>query len=113
MISSTFLAIFFVPAFYVAIQSLIELINGPPKPHPDSSAPVVSLDHAPPAAETLPLARRAKPDTAPPSPPPTATVHSDHSNGATVLPLARVPEPPTVVEDAPPKARPPAEPSGT
>ena len=33
MITSTVLAVFFVPAFYVAIQSLIELINGPPKPH--------------------------------------------------------------------------------
>jgi hydrophobe/amphiphile efflux-1 (HAE1) family protein len=31
MISSTVLAVFFVPAFYVAIQKLIELINGPPK----------------------------------------------------------------------------------
>jgi HAE1 family hydrophobic/amphiphilic exporter-1 len=31
MITSTVLAVFFVPAFYVAIQSLIELINGPPK----------------------------------------------------------------------------------
>ena len=31
MITSTFLAIFFVPAFYVAVQGLIELINGPPK----------------------------------------------------------------------------------
>ena len=30
MISSTVLAVFFVPVFYVAIQSLIELINGPP-----------------------------------------------------------------------------------
>ncbi|QEL20209.1 efflux RND transporter permease subunit [Limnoglobus roseus] len=32
MISSTVLAVFFVPAFYVAIQTLIELINGPSKP---------------------------------------------------------------------------------
>ncbi|OWK43597.1 RND efflux system, inner membrane transporter CmeB [Fimbriiglobus ruber] len=31
MITSTVLAVFFVPAFYVAIQGLIELINGPPK----------------------------------------------------------------------------------
>jgi hydrophobe/amphiphile efflux-1 (HAE1) family protein len=31
MISATVLAVLFVPAFYVAIQSLIELINGPPK----------------------------------------------------------------------------------
>ncbi len=34
MITSTVLAVFFVPAFYVAIQGLIELINGPPKPLP-------------------------------------------------------------------------------
>ncbi len=31
MITSTVLAVFFVPAFYVAIQSLVELLNGPPK----------------------------------------------------------------------------------
>ncbi len=31
MISSTVLAVFFVPVFYVAIQSFIELISGPPK----------------------------------------------------------------------------------
>ncbi len=34
MITSTVLAVFFVPAFYVAVQGLIELINGPPKPLP-------------------------------------------------------------------------------
>ena len=33
MITSTVLAVFFVPVFYVAIQSLIELKNGPPKAH--------------------------------------------------------------------------------
>lgn len=32
MITSTVLAVFFVPAFFVAIQNLIELRNGPPKP---------------------------------------------------------------------------------
>jgi hydrophobe/amphiphile efflux-1 (HAE1) family protein len=31
MITSTVLAVFFVPVFYVAIQGLIELISGPPK----------------------------------------------------------------------------------
>jgi HAE1 family hydrophobic/amphiphilic exporter-1 len=31
MITATVLAVFFVPAFYVAIQKLIELRNGPPK----------------------------------------------------------------------------------
>ena len=34
MITSTVLAVFFVPVFYVAIQGLIEIINGPPKQHP-------------------------------------------------------------------------------
>lgn len=33
MITSTFLAVFFVPAFYVAFQTLIEGISGKPKPH--------------------------------------------------------------------------------
>ena len=32
MITSTVLAVFFVPVFYVAFQGLIELRNGPPKP---------------------------------------------------------------------------------
>lgn len=30
MISATVLAVFFVPIFYVAVQSFIELKNGPP-----------------------------------------------------------------------------------
>ena len=34
MITSTVLAVFFLPVFYVAIQGLIEIINGPPKQHP-------------------------------------------------------------------------------
>jgi len=34
MITSTVLAVFFVPVFYVAIQGLIELRNDPPKQHP-------------------------------------------------------------------------------
>ncbi len=37
MITSTVLAVFFVPVFYVAIQGLIEIINGPPKQHPDEA----------------------------------------------------------------------------
>jgi HAE1 family hydrophobic/amphiphilic exporter-1 len=32
MITSTVLAVFFVPAFYVAVQTLIEMRSGPPKP---------------------------------------------------------------------------------
>jgi hydrophobic/amphiphilic exporter-1 (mainly G- bacteria), HAE1 family len=39
MLSATLLAVFFVPVFYVAIQSLIELKNGPPKPPPGFHAP--------------------------------------------------------------------------
>ena len=38
MITSTFLAVFFVPAFYVAVQLLIELISGPPR-HPGEPKP--------------------------------------------------------------------------
>src|SRR5205807_127037 len=34
MITATVLAVFFVPAFYVAAQKLAELRHGPPKPHP-------------------------------------------------------------------------------
>ncbi len=37
MITSTVLAVFFVPAFYVAIQTLIEFINGPPKTLPTAN----------------------------------------------------------------------------
>lgn len=37
MITSTFLAIFFVPVFYVAVQGFIELLSGPPKPVPGSN----------------------------------------------------------------------------
>src|SRR4029079_18361312 len=39
MVTSTVLAVFFVPVFYVAFQSLIELRNGPPKPPPGFHAP--------------------------------------------------------------------------
>ena len=45
MITATVLAVFFVPVFYVAIQSLIELRNGPPKPRPGE------VIHAPHEAE--------------------------------------------------------------
>jgi len=37
MITSTVLAVFFVPIFYVVVQGLIELRNGPPKPREDTS----------------------------------------------------------------------------
>jgi HAE1 family hydrophobic/amphiphilic exporter-1 len=50
MITSTVLAVFFVPVFYVAIQSLIELKNGPPKLLPGEHLTVEAHD-APPAYE--------------------------------------------------------------
>jgi HAE1 family hydrophobic/amphiphilic exporter-1 len=43
MITATVLAVFFVPAFYVAIQKLIELRNGPPKPPGSSTVPAGSV----------------------------------------------------------------------
>jgi len=46
MVTSTVLAVFFVPVFYVAIQSLIEKLSGPPKPHePEAAAVPVSAPH--------------------------------------------------------------------
>jgi HAE1 family hydrophobic/amphiphilic exporter-1 len=48
MITSTVLAVFFVPVFYVAIQSLIELKNGPPKRPADEDLPVAAHDETPP-----------------------------------------------------------------
>jgi HAE1 family hydrophobic/amphiphilic exporter-1 len=44
MFTSTILAVFFVPVFYVAIQSLIELRNGPPKRPPGEEIPVAAAD---------------------------------------------------------------------
>ena len=41
MITSTVLAVFFVPVFYVVIQKLIEWRNGPPKPLAGHAAPLV------------------------------------------------------------------------
>ncbi len=53
MITSTVLAVFFVPAFYVAIQKLIELRNGPPKPlGTPASTSSVATDNGPPHAGT-------------------------------------------------------------
>ena len=46
MITSTVLAVFFVPAFYVAVQGLIELLNGPPKLFPAADAPVALMPAA-------------------------------------------------------------------
>jgi HAE1 family hydrophobic/amphiphilic exporter-1 len=53
MITATVLAVFFVPIFYVAFQSLIEFLHGPPKllpgEHAHGHAPP---DHAPTAGAT-------------------------------------------------------------
>jgi len=43
MITSTVLAVFFVPVFYVAIQTMIELKNGPPKLRPGETAHTPSV----------------------------------------------------------------------
>ncbi len=56
MITSTVLAIFFVPVLYVVIQGLIELRNGPPKPIPDSANAIPTDHHSTPGVvhEALP-----------------------------------------------------------
>jgi multidrug efflux pump subunit AcrB len=50
MLTSTVLAVFFVPVFYVAIQTLIEFISGPPVTHADVATEAVVTADA--AAET-------------------------------------------------------------
>jgi hydrophobic/amphiphilic exporter-1 (mainly G- bacteria), HAE1 family len=60
MITSTVLAVFFVPAFYVAVQGLAELIGGPPKPIPKGDG------SADPPVELTPDADHARPATPPP-----------------------------------------------
>jgi HAE1 family hydrophobic/amphiphilic exporter-1 len=47
MITSTVLAVLFVPVFYVAVQGFIELLNGPPKPTPGHE-PAVAASHPAP-----------------------------------------------------------------
>jgi HAE1 family hydrophobic/amphiphilic exporter-1 len=64
MITSTVLAVFFVPVFYVAIQSLIELKSGPPKPHPGEGLPVAVPEAHSPAHAPAPLAAAAAPPPA-------------------------------------------------
>src|SRR5207248_1352839 len=63
MITATFLAVFFVPAFFVAMQGLSELINGPPKPHVGEDVPVAAPDENGEArnGEAEPEARRGEP----------------------------------------------------
>src|SRR5262249_32193551 len=55
MITATVLAFFFVPVSYVAIQKLIELKNGPPKPHPGEviHAPLEDIEDFPLPAEKV------------------------------------------------------------
>jgi HAE1 family hydrophobic/amphiphilic exporter-1 len=78
MITATVLAVFFVPIFYVAIQSLIELVNGPPKPPPGFHAPgeeteyEMTLDPVP-AIVPVAAARPAAPKPTAPVVPPPAT----------------------------------------
>ena len=50
MISSTVLAVFFVPVFYVVIQGVIEMISGPPKPIPGEQVHAPGQDDTAPAA---------------------------------------------------------------
>jgi HAE1 family hydrophobic/amphiphilic exporter-1 len=50
MITSTILAVFFVPVFYVALQWLIERLYGPPKAHAATAeTPIPLLDNGQPA----------------------------------------------------------------
>ena len=53
----------FVPAFFVAMQGLSELINGPPKPHVGEDVPVAAPDENGEArnGEAEPEARRGEP----------------------------------------------------
>ena len=60
MITATVLAVFFVPIFYVAIQKLIELKNGPPKPLPGEVIHV-PLEATPIEAAPLPAEKSAPP----------------------------------------------------
>jgi HAE1 family hydrophobic/amphiphilic exporter-1 len=71
MLTATILAVFFVPAFYVAIQSLIELRNGPPKLRPGEVIHAPQVDEPPPAPPAPP-AVVAKPSPPVPVPAPAA-----------------------------------------
>lgn len=71
MISATILAVFFVPAFYVAMQNLSELFSGPPKPHEGEDLPVVVDEDVsstpPPAEDEVPLRLKPGSEAAAPS----------------------------------------------
>lgn len=56
MVTSTVLAVFFVPVFYVAIQGLIEFWNGPPRPTKMGETRL-SSNAGHPAPATVPAAR--------------------------------------------------------
>ena len=67
MITSTVLAVFFVPVFYMAVQSFIEYWSGPPKsehgmPHLSFSAPAGSTaPHVAVAGEGVAIAPPPEP----------------------------------------------------
>ncbi|WP_439621742.1 efflux RND transporter permease subunit [Gemmata sp.] len=72
MITSTVLAVFFVPVFYVAIQWLIELKNGPPKLRPGEVIHVhLEAEHGHRAVAPAPV--EVAPPPAAPEPPPEPT----------------------------------------
>jgi HAE1 family hydrophobic/amphiphilic exporter-1 len=75
MITATVLAVFFVPVFYVAIQSLIELKNGPPKFHEGEDLPVAvgqsSTETPVLKREPAPVAQTPAPPAEKPAPPDT------------------------------------------
>ncbi|HVL14770.1 MAG TPA: efflux RND transporter permease subunit, partial [Gemmata sp.] len=83
MVTSTVLAVFFVPVFYVAIQSLIELKNGPPR-HP--GAPEEESPEAP-IAEELPVAAETR-EEAPLVPDRNGTNHVGETKEQPPLPAA-------------------------
>ena len=63
MITATVLAVFFVPVFYLVIQGLIELKNGPPQPLPGEHIAVAEDAPPQPKAEPTPAAN-GKPKSA-------------------------------------------------
>jgi HAE1 family hydrophobic/amphiphilic exporter-1 len=68
MLSATVLAVFFVPVFYVAFQSLIELISGPPQPLPGETLTVAEPEPEPvPVVKAEPVATANAPAAEKPS----------------------------------------------
>jgi HAE1 family hydrophobic/amphiphilic exporter-1 len=94
MLTATILAVFFVPAFYVAMQSLIELRNGPPKlrvgevihaPHEDELPP-----DSPPADQAFVV-----------KPVPTSPIPAPAANGPDAAPAETKKPPASPGEKAP------------